>query len=172
MHDPDQHITALCKTFISTPLPPHRLLSFFPLPPQPMRRLSATALALPFLLLLLAPLSTHASPACNSIHIRDDAHMHMHSGQPMSKINETEILQWHLPTPPSYWFIDIEAHDPNITRYPALIALHALFMSLAFFVALPAGVLLPFPSSPSPPTHTKHNIQESPSVLQSTPVMA
>ncbi|KAF8450367.1 hypothetical protein L210DRAFT_843634 [Boletus edulis BED1] len=68
--------------------------------------------------------------------------MHMYSGQSMSEINETEILQWHLPTPPSYWSIDIDDRDPNTARYPALIALHALFMSLAFFVALPAGISL------------------------------
>ncbi|KAI9574531.1 hypothetical protein HD554DRAFT_2010558 [Boletus coccyginus] len=67
--------------------------------------------------------------------------MHMHSG-PVSEINETEILQWHLPTPPSYWSIDIEDRGPNVARYPALIALHASFMSLAFFVALPAGIAL------------------------------
>jgi hypothetical protein len=107
-------------------------------------RPSAAALAL-LPLFLLVPLSSHASPAPSIrnpvIHVRDDSHMHMHSG---SKINETEILQWHLPTPPSYWSIDIEDRDPNIARYPALIALHALFMSLAFFVALPAGMLLPF----------------------------
>jgi len=68
--------------------------------------------------------------------------MHMHSGQPISDINETEILKWHPPTPPSYWSIDIEDHNPDIHRYPALIVLHVLFMSLAFFVALPAGISL------------------------------
>ena len=107
-----------------------------------MRRPAATPALLPvsliaLLLLLIVPLSVHASPA---LHVRDD--MHMHHGQPMAEINETQILQWHLPTPPSYWSVDIDEPDPNITRYPALIALHALFMSLAFFVALPAGMLL------------------------------
>ena len=93
------------------------------------------------LLLLLAPLSVCATPApALSIHVRDDSHMH-HSGQPMAEINETEILKWHLPTPPSYWSIDIEDHDPNVARYPGLVTLHAVFMSLAFFVSLPAGAL-------------------------------
>ncbi|KAG6378866.1 hypothetical protein JVT61DRAFT_13146 [Boletus reticuloceps] len=89
----------------------------------------------PLSCLLLTPIFAHASPA---LHVRDD----MHFAQSMSEINETEILQWHLPTPPSYWSIDIDDRDPNIPRYPALIALHALFMSLAFFVALPAGIAL------------------------------
>ena len=110
-------------------------------------RPSTAALAL-LPLFFLVPLSAHASPTPSVrspvIHVRDDSHMHMHSAQPISEINETEILQWHLPTPPSYWSIDIEDRDPSIARYPALIALHALFMSLAFFVALPAGMLLPF----------------------------
>ena len=121
---------------------------------SPMRPSAAahTLLPLSCFLFFVAPLIAHASPA---IHIRDDAHMHMHSGQPMSEINETEILQWHLPTPPSYWSIDIEDRDPNVPRYPTLIALHALFMSLAFFVALPAGMLLPFlPPLIHPSPHT------------------
>ncbi|KAL4075983.1 hypothetical protein J3A83DRAFT_4357115 [Scleroderma citrinum] len=66
----------------------------------------------------------------------------MHHGQPLTEINETEILMWHLPTPPSYWSIDIENPDPTVARYPGLIALHVTFMILAFFVALPAGIAL------------------------------
>lgn len=120
-----------------------------------MRHSAAALVLLP--LLLIAPLSAYASPApsirssIDTLHVRDDTHMHMHS-TPVYEINETEILQWHLPTPPSYWSIDIEDRDPSIARYPALIALHALFMSLAFFVALPAGTLLPF----RPPPLTSH----------------
>ena len=68
--------------------------------------------------------------------------------------------------------MDIEDRDPNISRYPALIALHALFMSLAFFVALPAGMLLPLHP---PPVHlpltSQRNIQELPSALQSIHIM-
>ncbi|KIJ20127.1 hypothetical protein PAXINDRAFT_68792 [Paxillus involutus ATCC 200175] len=68
--------------------------------------------------------------------------MHHHPGEPLTQINETEILMWHLPTPPSYWSIDIDDHDTNASRYPALMAMHVLFMSLAFFVALPVGIAM------------------------------
>lgn len=94
-------------------------------------------------LVLLVPLFVRASPT----------------------INETEILQWHLPTPPSYWSTDIQDRDPNVARDPALIALHVLFMSLAFFVALPARTLLPI--SPS----QTHILQESLSALLIIPTM-
>jgi len=128
-------------------------------------RPSAAALA-------LVPLAALASPAPPATHVRDESHMHMHSG-PMSEINETEILQWHLPTPPSYWSIDIEDRDPNVARYPALIALHASFMSLAFFVALPAGMLLPsLPPLIHLPLTPQHDIQASLSALLDIPIMA
>ncbi|KAG1832991.1 hypothetical protein EV424DRAFT_1469245 [Suillus variegatus] len=66
--------------------------------------------------------------------------MHMHHGAPLTELNETAILEWHAPTPPSYWSIDIEDRDPSVPRYPALMALHIIFMTLAFFVALPVGI--------------------------------
>lgn len=128
-------------------------------------RPSAAALALlplsvgPLLLLLIAPLSAHASPAPSirglTSHVRDDAYTHLHSAHPSSEINETEILQWHLPTPPSYWSIDLDDRDQGVARYPALIALHALFMSLAFFLALPAGM---FPTLLPPPLISRRDI--------------
>ncbi|KAG2146682.1 hypothetical protein DEU56DRAFT_785860 [Suillus clintonianus] len=73
---------------------------------------------------------------------RDDDHSHMHHGAPLTELNETAIIEWHLPTPPSYWSIDIEDRDPSVPRYPALIALHVIFMILAFFVALPVGIAM------------------------------
>ncbi|KAI6003871.1 hypothetical protein EDD15DRAFT_2456938 [Pisolithus albus] len=60
----------------------------------------------------------------------------MHHGQPLTEINETDILLSHLPTPPSYWSIDIDSPDPNVPRYPGLMALHVTFMMIAFFVEL------------------------------------
>lgn len=90
----------------------------------------------PLLSLALAPFTV-----AHSLGPRDDMHT-MHHGQPLTEINETEILMWHLPTPPSYWSIDIENPDPTVVRYPGLIALHVTFMILAFFVALPAGIAL------------------------------
>lgn len=70
---------------------------------------------------------------------RDDDRMHMHHGAPLTELNETAILQWHDPTPPSYWSIDVEDRDPSVPRYPELMALHVVFMTLAFFFALPTG---------------------------------
>jgi len=70
---------------------------------------------------------------------RDNDHMHMHHGAPLTELNETAIIQWHAPTPPSYWSIDIEDRDPSVARYPGLMVLHVVFMTLAFFVALPVG---------------------------------
>jgi hypothetical protein len=73
---------------------------------------------------------------------RDGDHVHMHHGAPLTELNETEILQWHAPTPPSYWSIDIDDRDPSVLRYPGFMALHMVFMTLAFFVALPVGKLI------------------------------
>lgn len=66
-------------------------------------------------------------------------HEHGHGhGAPLTEINETLILQWHKPTPPSYGTHDFD--DANVTsKHPGLMGLHALFMSLAFFGALPVG---------------------------------
>lgn len=64
-------------------------------------------------------------------------HGHGHAA-PLTEINETLILQWHKPTPPSYGTHDFD--DKNVTsKHPGLMGLHALFMSLAFFGALPIG---------------------------------
>ena len=70
-------------------------------------------------------------------HARREEHAHaVH--EPLVDINETLVLKWHKPTPPSYGTHDFE--DPDVTeKYPHLMALHALFMSLAFFGALPIG---------------------------------
>ncbi|KAG2118889.1 uncharacterized protein F5147DRAFT_667289 [Suillus discolor] len=89
---------------------------------------------------------THTTPhdllASSGVFRRDDDHMHMHQGAPLTELNETAILEWHAPTPPSYWSIDIEHRDPSVPRYPALMALHIIFMTLAFFVALPVGIAM------------------------------
>lgn len=123
-----------------------------------IHRLAAIALPACALLLSLFPLYVIAIPCPDiqqqhgrtfclwtsdwsggALRKRDGGSMHMHHGQPEMEINETEILQWHLPTPPSYWSIDVENPDPDVPRYPGLMILHVVFMSLAFFVALPAG---------------------------------
>jgi hypothetical protein len=94
-------------------------------------------------IVLVAPLSVLAVPVTDfelaEASKRDNDHMHMHHGAPLTELNETAIIQWHAPTPPSYWSIDIEDRDPSLSRYPGLMAFHVIFISLAFFVALPVG---------------------------------
>lgn len=68
-----------------------------------------------------------------------DGHGHHPHGAPLLRLNETEVLMNHSPTPASYWTIDIDIRDPDVSRYPGLMILHGLLMSLAFFIALPMG---------------------------------
>ena len=69
--------------------------------------------------------------------VRDD-HTHHHNphAAPLLVLNETTHV------PPSYYSIDFEDNDPSVNRYPGLMAGHILFMSLAFFMALPMGKLI------------------------------
>ena len=69
----------------------------------------------------------------------DHAHGHNMHAAPLLVLNETEIALSHQPTPPSYWSIDIQDRNPEDQRYPGLMLVHALFMGLAFFGALPIG---------------------------------
>ncbi|KAI0306959.1 hypothetical protein B0F90DRAFT_1665300 [Multifurca ochricompacta] len=70
-------------------------------------------------------------------------HAHGHGNpSPLVELNETDVLLYHAETPPSYWSIDIDNHNSGGTRHPGLMGLHALFMALAFFGALPAGIAL------------------------------
>lgn len=72
-----------------------------------------------------------------------DGHEHGHGHghmPPQVELNETEVLLYHAQTPPSYWSIDIDDPDSGSARHPSLMFLHSLFMMLAFFGALPAGL--------------------------------
>lgn len=71
---------------------------------------------------------------------RDDHGHHNHHAAPLTELNETELTMYHAPTPPSYWSIDFEDSNSDDSRYPGLIMLHGLLMSLAFFGALPIGM--------------------------------
>ncbi|THH02427.1 hypothetical protein EW026_g477 [Hermanssonia centrifuga] len=75
---------------------------------------------------------------------RRDEHEHGHGHQAATVmvLNETEILLYHAPTPPSYWSIDFGDRQPDDKRYPGLMGLHIAFMVLAFFGALPVGIAL------------------------------
>jgi len=86
-------------------------------------------------------------------------HGHSHHGEPKSEWDEEEYLRGNPPTPPSYWSEDtkmrMSPEEELPVRYPWLMVLHILFMSGAFFVALPAGecfshFVLPFHGSHNP----------------------
>jgi len=74
-----------------------------------------------------------------SLSRRDEQSHHAHHAAPLLVLNETEVTMHHAPTPPSYYTIDWE--ESYQTRYPGLMISHGIFMSLAFFVALPIGAL-------------------------------
>ncbi|KAH9173450.1 hypothetical protein EDB89DRAFT_2157570 [Lactarius sanguifluus] len=78
------------------------------------------------------------------LYTRDGAkHGHGHGNMvPVVELNETDVLLDHVPTPPSYWSIDIDGRGSGETRHPGLMVMHALMMTLAFFGALPAGIAL------------------------------
>ncbi len=113
----------------------------------------ATWRILPFLVPALAAAFVVAAPSSadevaarsleESLTRRDGDHGHGHAhnphAQPIVMLNETEVLMYHQPTPDSYWSLDIDGVHPEEKRYPALMGMHILFMSAAFFGALPVG---------------------------------
>jgi len=73
-----------------------------------------------------------------------DGHRHnAHNPAPLLVLNETEVTMYHVPTPPSYYTVDWEEEGYQ-SRYPGLMIFHGIFMSLAFFVALPISVSLSY----------------------------
>lgn len=70
-------------------------------------------------------------------------HDHGHHGEVKSVWDEEGYLKLNPPTPPSYWTEDtrmrMSPDEVLPARYPWLMIIHILFMSGAFFVALPAG---------------------------------
>ncbi|KAF5388133.1 hypothetical protein D9615_000262 [Tricholomella constricta] len=98
--------------------------------------------ARPLLLALVSALliaSVHASEAF--LVPRDGSHLHNPHAAPLIELNETEITMHHDPTPDSYYTIDFEGVGENV-RHPGLMMAHIIFMSLAFFVALPMGIAM------------------------------
>ncbi|KAI0637953.1 hypothetical protein C8Q77DRAFT_1214897 [Trametes polyzona] len=69
-------------------------------------------------------------------------HGHGHHEQVQTEFNDTEFILQHGPTPPSYFWLDLKEPPADAKRYPGLMGLHALCMSLAFFGALPIGIAL------------------------------
>lgn len=70
-------------------------------------------------------------------------HGHSQHGEAKTEWDEEDYLRMNPPTPPSYWSEDtrmrMSSDEELPARYPWLMVLHILFMSAAFFVALPAG---------------------------------
>ncbi|KAI0663195.1 hypothetical protein C8Q70DRAFT_931144 [Cubamyces menziesii] len=115
--------------------------------------LRSPTLLVPFL--ALAAFSATAAPSCSDepsldcvpgpseqlLIPRDGGHDHgghNHHAQPLTELKEDELPQ----TPPSYFWLDIKEPPADEKRYPGLMGLHALCMSLAFFGALPIGIAL------------------------------
>lgn len=76
-----------------------------------------------------------------NVYGKRDGQSHNHHAAPLLELNETEITLYHAPTPPSYYTIDWEDEGYE-KRHGGLMIAHGLFMSLAFFVALPMGSLV------------------------------
>ncbi|KAF7776057.1 hypothetical protein Agabi119p4_4450 [Agaricus bisporus var. burnettii] len=106
------------------------------------------------LLFLALPALLHSAASSQALDLRDSNNIsqnilprhgthpqHSHA-QPVVELNETEVLEHHSPTPPSYYTIDWEEPEHATERHPGLIVSHALFMGLAFFIALPLGIVL------------------------------
>ncbi|KAG6832934.1 hypothetical protein H0H92_004818 [Tricholoma furcatifolium] len=91
------------------------------------------------LIAVLFVASVHAS----DVLVPRDGDMHNHNSHaaPLTMLNETEVTMYHAPTPESYYTIDFEGAGEG-TRYPGLMMAHIIFMSLAFFVALPMGIAM------------------------------
>ncbi|TFK29345.1 cytoplasmic protein [Coprinopsis marcescibilis] len=111
-----------------------------------MRSLSLTIPSLLFASLALLNVPALASPFVSNVQLlrRDGNHGHHNPhAQPIVQLNETEVLMYHQPTPPSYYTIDWEGEgDQSQTRHPGLMVGHIVFMSMAFFGALPIGIVL------------------------------
>ncbi|KAK0230696.1 cytoplasmic protein [Armillaria fumosa] len=71
---------------------------------------------------------------------RDDHHHHM--GAPLAELNETEVTLHHAPIPPSWYTLDFENDPATEHQYPGLMFMHVVIMCLAFFGALPAGIIM------------------------------
>ena len=64
---------------------------------------------------------------------------HLHrKAAPLLEIDEAQVLSNHQPSPPSYYSGDWE-DDGHQSRHGSLMFVHAVFMSLAFFVLWPTG---------------------------------
>ncbi|PPQ77379.1 hypothetical protein CVT25_010960 [Psilocybe cyanescens] len=98
-------------------------------------------IVLPLLCIALCVLAVPSSDHPSSLAIRD-GHEHQHAhGVPLLELNETQVIMYHAPTPPSYYTLDFEDEGYQ-KRHKGLMIFHGIFMCLAFFVSLPVGIAL------------------------------
>lgn len=156
-HPSDPWLVLLVRVSLITNRRPHGLCCT-PSPSAAMRFPCSSALILPALAAAAASVAAGpSSPDSRSLerlprseHLvpRDGDHGHgghgghSHHAQPLLELNDTEFIMAHGPTPPSYFWLDLKEPPADEKRYPGLMGLHALCMSMAFFVALPTGAFL------------------------------
>ncbi|KAG6855000.1 hypothetical protein C0991_005929 [Blastosporella zonata] len=92
-------------------------------------------------LALITVLLFIASVQADVLFVRDGSHHHNSHAAPLTELNETEVTMYHSPTPPSYYTIDFEGAGEGV-RHPGLMMAHIIFMTLAFFVALPIAIAM------------------------------
>lgn len=110
--------------------------------PMATATLSTAPLVLSMIALFLAStVCAELNPGTGFLSTRNNGHAHHHHNAPLLVLNETELSMHHSPTPESYYTIDWEGAGGG-ARHPSLIVMHAIFMCLAFFIALPLGIAL------------------------------
>ena len=150
-YNPPQIYIYIAQSPFRVRVPAHLRLS--PHPPSFHPRMQGSKILAKRFILILSLVLTVAA---------QHDHGHSHHGKAKSEWDEEEYLKWNPPTPPSYWSEDtrmrMNPDEESPQRYPWLMVLHVLFMSTAFFVALPAGeqlVIMLYPSRlPQSPAST------------------
>jgi hypothetical protein len=89
----------------------------------------------------MAGMSEHNSTPSTAPVLSEHSHSHSHAA-PLLELNETLILLTHSPDPMSYW-----EFDQSEEGKPAVLYIHIVLMSFAFFGLLPLCKLRPFPLS-------------------------
>ncbi|EJT97746.1 hypothetical protein DACRYDRAFT_58750 [Dacryopinax primogenitus] len=83
-----------------------------------------------------------------------------HDPPPLLELNETEVLMWHLPDPPSYWdhdFGNLTLEEGGGPSYIGFMVIHVVSMIFAYFVFLPLAIALRGAKHPwHPPVNTAY----------------
>lgn len=106
-----------------------------------------------FLAVVCSPLSlcsAQSDPASSSLTASASVptthshHSHDPHKKPLQELDEAQVLKDHGSDPESYWDHDYlpTVVDAQTKSHPSLMVLHIVSMSLAFFGALPIGMVL------------------------------